>query len=99
MTVSRETLAAVGELLAGGPDWRRPLAALLGPLHPEGARDTIDPRLPARWGKGDRGIPDWVGPALVILLDRHLHTLAAQADAIAVDTERAHALASLLRGK
>jgi hypothetical protein len=86
-----ETLMAVGEMLHGH-EWRRPLAADLGPLHPEGARDTIDPRLPARWATGKRAIPAWVRPALALLLIEH-------AQALAEDAERARALADRLKGE
>lgn len=68
MTASerRALLLRLGPLLRG-PDWQRPLARALGPLHPDGARDAIDDRLVRRWVAGDREIPDWVGPALAIL--------------------------------
>lgn len=67
MSIDRTTLAEVGAFLHG-PEWRRKLARDLGPHHPQGARATIDPRLVARWDAGDRDIPDWVGPALVVVL-------------------------------
>lgn len=53
-----------------GEDWQRPLARALGPLHPDGARDAIDDRLVRRWAAGERPIPEWVGPALVHILER-----------------------------
>lgn len=70
MSLDPHTLALVGGFLYG-PEWRRPLAKALGPLHPRGGRDTIDPRLTARWGSGARAIPDWVRPALIHMLTEH----------------------------
>ncbi|UYW24826.1 hypothetical protein OKC48_16255 [Methylorubrum extorquens] len=67
MALDRQLLADVGEYLFGS-EWRRAMARALGPLHPRGARETIDPRLPARWATGERDIPAWVGPALGHLL-------------------------------
>lgn len=70
MAISRETLAEIGAFLHGA-EWRRALARDLGPHHPQGARETIDPRLVARWDTGERDIPEWIAPALVaVLTDR-----------------------------
>lgn len=101
MTISRETLRLAGELLIG-PEWKRPLAKLLGPYHPQGARETLDPRLPFRWaaepstdpGNKDqsRPVPDWVGPVLARLLDE-------RTDDLARDAQRARALSTLLKGE
>ncbi|KQO42395.1 hypothetical protein ASF49_15940 [Methylobacterium sp. Leaf104] len=77
--ITPETLAEVGTFLLG-PEWRRPLAALLGPLHPEGARPSLDPRLPARWATGEREIPVWVGDALIQILDEQSETARALAN-------------------
>lgn len=63
MSITRENLILLAQDLYGDR-WRRKLARALGPLHPQGARETIDPRLPARWATGERDIPDWVGPAI-----------------------------------
>lgn len=62
-----DTLAHAGELILGA-EWRRPLARVLGPLHPDGKRESIDPRLIMRWAAGERPIPEWVAPALAKLL-------------------------------
>ena len=62
-----ELLARAGEALCHGEDWRRPVARLLGPLHPNGARDEIDPRMVSRWASGALDIPGWVGEALATL--------------------------------
>jgi hypothetical protein len=87
--VTPELLARAGRVLAGN-DWRRPLARLLGPLHPDGPREELDQRLVSRWALGQREIPAWVAPALVGLLWQRSLDLqavaeeaAAAADAIA----------------
>jgi hypothetical protein len=59
----RDLIVCAGSMLFG-PEWQRPIARMLGPLHPEGPRDTIDDRLLRRWASGERPIPDWVIPAL-----------------------------------
>lgn len=89
MKLDRKTLFDVGVFLHGG-DWRRPIAKDLGPLHPEGFRETIDPRLPARWATGERDIPAWVGPAIA-------HLLEERAWRMELDVERARKLAADLR--
>lgn len=78
-------LAKAGRALSGD-EWRRPLCRLLGPLHPDGAREEIDQRLMSRWALGQKEIPDWVRPALVGLLwqrSQDLHHLADEAAAAA----------------
>ena len=73
----RDDLHKAGDLLAG-QDWQRPLARLLGPLHPNGARDSIDDRLVRRWASGERPIPSWVAPVLAgLLLERGQEMLEA----------------------
>ncbi len=79
----REKLIHAGEVLLG-VEWRRPLAALLGPHHPQGARPSIDPRLPARWAAGEREVPGWVVPALRRIVQERaadLHQLAKDLEA------------------
>jgi hypothetical protein len=71
--VTPDTLRRAGELLLGA-DWKRPLARLLGPHHPQGARESMDPRLPFRWASGERPIPAWVGPVLGHLLAAQIET-------------------------
>ncbi len=61
------SLTEIGRLLYG-EDWQRPLARGLGPLHPDGARESIDDRLVRRWAAGDRPIPAWVGQAVLKLM-------------------------------
>jgi hypothetical protein len=62
-------LAAAGRLLSGDEhEWKRPLARSLGALHPNGPRETLDPRGVDRWASGAREIPAWVGPAVARLL-------------------------------
>jgi hypothetical protein len=74
-----ETLEEAGILLAG-PDWKLPMSALLGPHHPEGARERIDPRLVRRWAAGERPIPHWVRPVLAELLVRRTMQLSREAN-------------------
>ncbi|MBZ6411116.1 MULTISPECIES: hypothetical protein [Methylobacterium] len=61
------------------------MASLLGPYHPEGARERLDPRLVRRWAVGDRPggrpIPPWVGPVLAALLEERAKQLARDAKA------------------
>ena len=64
-----EMLERVGVVLCG-PDWQRPMARLLGPHHPDGARDSIDDRLVRRWRSGERAVPEWVRGALLRLLNQ-----------------------------
>lgn len=101
MSIDRKTLAEAGQILVGGPEWKRPLAKILGPLHPSGARESLDPRLPFRWAAepnaenrkdNSRPIPSWVGPALVRLLDEKAQQHLRDADA-------ARALANRLKGE
>ena len=65
--MSPDILARAGVVLCG-EDWRRPLARLLGPHHPDGHREEIDPRLVSRWSNGVREIPPWVADATFALL-------------------------------
>ncbi|KQP62136.1 hypothetical protein [Methylobacterium sp. Leaf112] len=103
MSLDRKSLIEAGLLLMG-PEWKRPLAKVLGQYHPDGPRDTVDPRLPYRWSlepdpeKGklqkdqSRPIPEWVGPVLAKLL-------AERADDLAADAKRARALAARIKGE
>jgi hypothetical protein len=78
--VTPNQLALAGRLLLGD-EWKRPLARLLGPHRPQGARETMDPRLPFRWASGERPIPGWVAPVLVRPLRDRAEDLSAQMDA------------------
>ncbi|MBE7197154.1 MAG: hypothetical protein INR70_05040 [Parafilimonas terrae] len=86
MSLDRVLLCEVGQFLYGD-EWRRRLARDLGPLHPAGARDSIDHRLPARWAAGQKPIPAWVGPALKRLLAEREASLLALADRIGIAGE------------
>ncbi len=90
MTISTDTLEQALTLLLG-PEWKRPAARLLGPHHPTGARESLDPRLPFRWASGERQVPDWVGPVLARLLSE-------RAESLARDAKAARALAKRLGG-
>jgi hypothetical protein len=84
VSLDRQLLIDIGEALYG-PEWRRKLARALGPLHPKGARETIDIRLPARWAVGERAIPAWVGPALRRLINEREASLMALAQRVGID--------------
>lgn len=75
---SATVLARVGNILIGR-DWQRPLARLLGQVHPAGPRETMDPRLIQRWAVGERRVPDWVIPKLSELLNARAVELREQA--------------------
>ncbi|ACB78269.1 conserved hypothetical protein [Methylorubrum populi BJ001] len=84
MPFDRHALIEFGEGLYG-TEWRRALARALGPLHPKGARPTIDPRLPARWATGERDIPPWVGPAVLRLARERLQRIEDYAREAGID--------------
>lgn len=80
-TLDQATLEQAARLLLGD-EYKRPLARLLGPFHPAGPRETLDPRLPFRWfappltadgepNPGHRPIPGCVWPVLADLLEGH----------------------------
>lgn len=64
VTKRRELFIESGRLLYGD-QWQRAIARGLGPLHPDGERESIDDRLVRRWAAGERDVPDWVLPAVV----------------------------------
>lgn len=73
-----DTLAAAGQLLAGA-EWQTAIARMLGPLHPQRARESLDVRVVRRWVSQERAIPAWVQPALAKLLAEQPAKLAQQA--------------------
>jgi len=80
-------VTSVAQLLYG-ENWQRPLSRGLGPLHPRGARESIDDRLVRRWASGQNLVPMWVGGALVTLLEEEAVASAARAQACRVRAER-----------
>ena len=74
-------LATAGRLLTGEEQWKRPLARILGEHHPEGPRESMDPRAVDRWVNGVKEMPDWLEPVLIRLLT----TLAEDAEQRARD--------------
>ena len=86
--LSAADLAPAGRLLSGSDEeWKRPLARMLGAMHPDGPRESLDPRGVDRWASGAREIPGWVGPAVARLLTDLADSLefeAAAARAVAV---------------
>lgn len=89
-----QAFAQAGKALNGSDEeWKRPLARMLGPYHPMGARDSIDPRLPFRWANGDREIPEWVIATMVRMLrERGAHMISA-AEALERSSAESGALA------
>jgi hypothetical protein len=73
-----KTLARAGTLLLGA-EWQRPLARVVGPYHPQGARESIDPRLVQRWASGERPIPAWVPLVISDMLIERVGELDRQA--------------------
>lgn len=63
VTMTPAALKTAGEALFG-VEWYRALARALGPLHPRGARESINDRLVHRWAKGERPVPAWVPEVL-----------------------------------
>lgn len=102
MAIDRQTLEEAARLLLG-PEFKRPLARILGPHHPDGARESLDPRLPFRWfadpvtpegepNRQARPIPAWVAPVMARLL-------AERADELVRDADRARALSARMAGE
>ena len=63
-----------------GQEWQRPMSRALGPLHPDGPRESIDERLVRRWASGDREIPGWVPAAIVRVAGERAAVLRREAD-------------------
>ena len=82
-----DQLARAGEALRHGEDWRRPLARLLGPHHPAGPRNEIDPRMVSRWASGAMEIPPWVPEALARLTRETGERLLDVADELDAEAE------------
>lgn len=75
----REMLARAGEALTGDDNWAKPLARELGRHHPDGPRDTIDPRSVSRWRTGAMEILPWAIAALPTILRDHADALETEA--------------------
>ena len=65
-----------------GHEWQRSIARALGPMHPDGPRESIDERLVRRWASGDREIPGWVSAAIVRVAGERAAALRLEADAM-----------------
>lgn len=92
--MTTDELELAGRFLLGN-EWKRPLAKLLGPYHPDGHRDSLDPRLPFRWASGGRPIPRWVEIVLGLMLERRvvqLQSMARDAERLAEDLARTREL-------
>ncbi|WP_331285182.1 MULTISPECIES: hypothetical protein [Methylobacteriaceae] len=95
----REMLARAGEALTGDDNWAKAVARALGAYHPDGPRETIDPRSVSRWRTGAMEILPWAAAALPHILRDHadrleteaglLHDAADDAMVAADDIERA----------
>lgn len=66
--MTADDLHEVGGALFG-PRWQREMARALGPLHPDGARESIDDSLVRKWARGARNIPAWVPRALLTIAE------------------------------
>ena len=91
MHLDLDVVTSVARLLYGD-NWQRPLARGLGPLHPAGARESIDDRLVRRWAAGQNLVPGWVGSALVTLLEEEAAALVGALRQMGLDREQAAAL-------
>lgn len=76
----REMLARAGEALTGSDNWAKALARELGRHHPDGPRDSIDPRSVSRWRTGAMEILPWAAEALPVILREHASELDDEAD-------------------
>jgi hypothetical protein len=94
-SIQRRELLGTAGLLLFGPEWQRPMARMLGPLHPEGGRGAIDDRLVRRWASSDRAIPDWVIPALERSISSRATELSAMAGRLARGGETQASFANL----
>jgi hypothetical protein len=74
-----DQLRLVGHAIYG-PDWQRPIARALGPLHPR-PREALDDRLVRRWISGERPAPRWLTTALIDLLKQTAKLRRAEAAA------------------
>lgn len=75
----REMLARAGEALTGDDNWAKALARALGAHHPDGPRETIDPRSVSRWRTGAMEILPWAIEALPAILHDHADALETEA--------------------
>lgn len=75
----REMLARAGEALTGSDNWAKALARALGAHHPDGPRETIDPRSVSRWRTGAMDILPWAIEALPNILRDHADALETEA--------------------
>lgn len=92
----REYLVAYGRARFGGA-WQTAMARLLGQIHPEGARDSIDPALVRKWTRGARPVPAWVRPALAATAAPEAEALARTAAEILARAGTLHGLAAATR--
>ncbi|MET7242893.1 hypothetical protein ABZT49_05950 [Methylobacterium sp. EM32] len=71
----RDMVVLAGRALTGGEDWAKPLARALGAYHPDGPRDSIDPRSVSRWRTGAMEVLPWAAAALPQILREHAERL------------------------
>lgn len=84
----REMLARAGQALTGSDNWAKALARELGRHHPDGPRDSIDPRSVSRWRTGAMEILPWAAEALPLILREHAERLEAEADRLQDEADR-----------
>ncbi|MDE2579127.1 MAG: hypothetical protein KGL46_10000 [Hyphomicrobiales bacterium] len=88
MRVDKDDLEIAGRLLAGD-NWQRALARMLAPYAPPRLNATgrgVDDSLLRKWKRGERNIPEWVGPALAALLRKRAKDAEAFAKRIDLST-------------
>ena len=85
LTEAASFRAAALALLGDG--WVSELARHLGQHHPDGARDTLDPRLVRRWSSGKRAIPPWVQAVMMRTLHRQAAGMLKAASALTHSSE------------
>lgn len=84
----RDMVALAGRALTGTDDWAKPLARALGAYHPDGPKETIDPRSVSRWRTGAMEVLPWALEALPLILREHAERLEAEADRLQDDADR-----------
>ncbi|GJE79364.1 MULTISPECIES: hypothetical protein [Methylobacteriaceae] len=94
----RDMVVLAGRALTGTEDWAKPLARALGAHHPNGPRESIDPRSVSRWRTGVMEVLPWALEALPLILreragvlDEEIARLEERADEMseaAIEIER-----------
>lgn len=75
MTMTVDMLDLAGRALTASDNWAKPLARALGAYHPDGPRETIDPRSVSRWRTGEMEVLPWAAAAIPSILRDHAEKL------------------------